>query len=110
MVRAALLSILFFFVFPLAHSSQFHLDAVVPEKPLSNGEPTLYDLITIERRATIFGDYLRMVKDITDSLGDRGVATTVLVPTNKAVLALARKPYVARSPRLSHDLDAQVHA
>jgi len=74
------------------------LDPMASEAPSSAGEPTLYDLIMIERHATIFGDYVRTVKDITTRLGDREMATTVLVPTNKAVIALARKPHQGPPP------------
>lgn len=89
------LSLLSVFIAPLVQSSQLPMNsAASSEQPLSSGEPTLYDLIMIDRRATIFGDYVRSVSDITGRLSDRNVMTTVLVPTNKAVLALARKPYV----------------
>jgi len=36
---------------------------------------------------------------MTGLLGDRGALTTVLVPTNKAVLALARKPHQGPPPK-----------
>ncbi|KAF9513257.1 hypothetical protein BS47DRAFT_1344506 [Hydnum rufescens UP504] len=45
--------------------------------------PTLYDLLIVQTRASIFGDYLQ----------DGSPKSTVLVPTNKAVLALSRKPH-----------------
>ena len=64
------------------------------ETPFSSGEPTLFDLLVIDRRGSIFSDYVRNAKDIASRLNDRRQATTVLVPTNKAVLALARKPCV----------------
>jgi hypothetical protein len=61
----------------------------------STGEPTLYDLIMIQtRRASIFGDYMRSVVDVRGRLSDRNLVSTVLVPTNKAVLALPAKPCV----------------
>lgn len=80
-------------VFPLAMASQLPINPAT-EQPLSGGEPTLYDLIMIERRATIFGDYLRKLNDVAGLLNNREALTTVLVPTNRAMLALARKPYV----------------
>lgn len=92
MLGTALLATLFSFVLPLARSSQLPLDPVAAYAPFSAGEPTLYDLIMIERRATIFGDYVRTVEDIAFILRDRGAAATVLLPTNKAVLSLTRKP------------------
>lgn len=79
-------------VFSLSDASQLPMNPA--EKPLSAGEPSLYDLLTIERRATIFADYVRSLRDMTGLLNDRNKMNTLLVPTNKAVLALARKPYV----------------
>lgn len=97
MYRSLLHSILFFFMLPLSHSSQLPLSPASSEKPPSADKPSLYDHIMIERRVTIFGDYVRTVKDITDRMTDRDAAITVLVPTNRAVLALARKPWVLLS-------------
>lgn len=68
------------------------LPIAVDETTLSSGEPTLFDRLVIERRASIFSDYVRNAKDISNRLSDRNVKTTVLVPTNHAVLALPRKP------------------
>jgi uncharacterized surface protein with fasciclin (FAS1) repeats len=58
--------------------------------------PTLADLLTLEGRASIFYSYARetdMSALLTQSVAE-GEGTTVFVPTNKAVQALARKPYV----------------
>lgn len=64
----------------------------VGETTLSSGEPTLFDRLVIERRASIFSDYVRNSREISSRLSDRNAKTTVLVPTNHAVLALPRKP------------------
>lgn len=97
------------FILPLSKAAQIPMNPPAHpelglEQPLSSGEPTLYDLIMIDRRATIFGDYVRSLNDMTGLLGDRGALTTVLVPTNKAVLALARKPYVPELARVTRGL------
>ncbi|KAF8488693.1 hypothetical protein JB92DRAFT_3015871 [Gautieria morchelliformis] len=57
--------------------------------------PTLADLLTLEGRASIFYSYARetdMSALFTQSVTE-GEGTTVFVPTNKAVQALARKPH-----------------
>lgn len=71
-------------------------NAVIADDVELNADlPTLYDLITIQsRRASIFGDYLRSVADMNTRLADRNTMSTVLLPTNKAVLAMNRKPCV----------------
>ena len=65
-------------------------DFVRPEGSL----PRLAELLTLEGRASIFYSYARetsMSALFTQSMGE-GEGTTVFVPTNKAVQALARKP------------------
>ena len=52
---------------------------------------TLADLLTIEPSASIFYDYARGV-DLGNKLNDKSSMVTVLVPMNKAVMKLARKP------------------
>jgi hypothetical protein len=54
--------------------------------------PTLADLLTIESSASIFYSYARELP-MSKILSDEGEQLTILVPTNKAVMALARKPY-----------------
>lgn len=64
--------------------------------------PTLADLLTLEGRASIFYSYARetdMSARFVRAEGE-GEGTTVFVPTNKAVQALARKPYVLLSSLL----------
>ncbi|KAF8515777.1 hypothetical protein BU17DRAFT_67706 [Hysterangium stoloniferum] len=54
--------------------------------------PTLADLLTLETRASIFYSYAREV-DTSERFSDNGDALTMFVPTNKAVMALGRKPH-----------------
>ncbi|KAF8588371.1 hypothetical protein K439DRAFT_1613626 [Ramaria rubella] len=63
-------------------------DYVRPEGNL----PTLADLLTVEGRASIFYSYARET-DMSARFVEQGEGTTVFVPTNKAVQALARKPH-----------------
>lgn len=57
---------------------------------------TLSDLLTIEHSASIFFSYARET-ELSQLFQDKDAGTTLLVPTNKAVMALARKPYVPLS-------------
>lgn len=59
--------------------------------PQTNAEPTLADLLTIEPSASIFYSYAREL-ELSRSFSDKDSRMTLLVPTNKAVMALARKP------------------
>ncbi|KAF8311158.1 hypothetical protein DL93DRAFT_2083604 [Clavulina sp. PMI_390] len=108
-----LLALLSLASFSLSNASQLPLNPAEPamsasEAPLSAGEPTLYDLIMIERRTTIFGDYLRKLTDVAGRLNDRSTGSTVLVPTNKAVLALARKPHQGPPPSTDSVPDGEI--
>jgi len=60
-------------------------------RPLSNARPTLFDLLTIESRSSIFFSYARELQ-LSRMFVDMDSNLTLLVPTNKAVMALARKP------------------
>ena len=60
------------------------------ERP-SNQLPTLFDLLTIEPTTSIFFSYAREL-ELSRLLVDLDSNVTVLVPTNKAVMALAKKP------------------
>ncbi len=59
--------------------------------PLTTTKPLLSDLLTIESSASIFYSYAREL-ELSKMLEDENARLTVLVPTNKAVMALARKP------------------
>ncbi|KAH8998750.1 hypothetical protein EDB86DRAFT_2909913 [Lactarius hatsudake] len=70
---------------------------VIPAIPMdyerpSNALPTLFDLLTIEPTTSIFFSYAREL-ELSRLLLDLDSKITVLVPTNKAVMALARKPH-----------------
>jgi len=53
---------------------------------------TLADLLTIESSASIFYDYARGIS-LGNKLNDKSSMVTVLVPSNKAVMKLAKKPH-----------------
>ncbi|SRR6266851_4645066 len=60
-------------------------------RPSSDGRPTLFDLLTIEPRTSIFFSYAREL-ELSRLFVNVDSNITLLVPTNKAVMALARKP------------------
>ncbi len=60
-------------------------------RPASNVRPTLFDLLTIESSTSIFFSYAREL-ELSRSFVNVDSKLTLLVPTNKAVMALARKP------------------
>ena len=60
-------------------------------RPASNVRPTLFDLLTIESGSSIFFSYAREL-ELSRLFVDADAKLTLLVPTNKAVMALARKP------------------
>jgi hypothetical protein len=60
-------------------------------RPLSNARPTLFDLLTIEPSTSIFFSYAREL-ELSRLFVDVDSKLTLLVPTNRAVMALARKP------------------
>lgn len=61
------------------------------DHPLTTPKPTLTDLLTIEPRASIFFSYAREL-ELSTLFAVLDTQTTLFVPTNKAVMALARKP------------------
>jgi hypothetical protein len=60
-------------------------------RPTSNVHPALFDLLTIEPGTSIFFSYAREL-ELSRLFVNVDSNLTVLVPTNKAVMALARKP------------------
>jgi hypothetical protein len=60
-------------------------------RPSSNVHPTLFDLLTIESSTSIFFTYAREL-ELSRLFVDSESKLTLLVPTNKAVMKLARKP------------------
>ncbi|TFY71804.1 hypothetical protein EVG20_g1205 [Dentipellis fragilis] len=65
-----------------------------------HSQPTLYDLLTIEPAASIFFSYARET-EMSRLFEDINAKSTVLVPTNKAIMALTRKPH--QDPEPVHD-------
>lgn len=61
--------------------------------PQKHAKPSLADLLTIDSSASIFYTYARET-ELSSRLTDENSRLTVFVPTNKAVMALARKPCV----------------
>jgi len=66
-------------------------------RPAPNIRSTLFDLLTIEPGASIFFSYAREL-ELSRLFVDGNSNLTLLVPTNKAVMALARKPHQAPVP------------
>jgi len=63
-----------------------------PLHPPVHYKPLLSDLLTIESSASIFYSYAREL-ELSRILSDTKAKITVLAPTNKAVMSLARKPH-----------------
>ncbi|RDX46784.1 hypothetical protein OH76DRAFT_1406638 [Lentinus brumalis] len=64
---------------------------------INSGKPSLADLLTIESSASIFYSYAREI-ELSQLFSDPNARSTVLVPTNKAVVALPRKPHEGPKP------------
>ncbi|KAG8920823.1 hypothetical protein FRC01_000572 [Tulasnella sp. 417] len=64
-------------------------DFVRPDNTL----PTIFDLLVLQRGSSIFFDYLRESGAISKRMKDESVKTTLLLPTNKAVISLGWKPH-----------------
>ena len=82
-----------FFLFPFLASALINDQTVMGETQanLSHSTQTLADFLTIEPSASIFYDYARGV-DLGNRLSDESSVITVLVPMNKAIMKLAKKP------------------
>ena len=97
-MRFQLLSLL---VLPLLASASTDEQMVLPAPPagpgepfapvINSGKPSLADLLTIDSSASIFYSYAREI-ELSQIFSDPNARSTVLVPTNKAVVALPRKP------------------
>jgi hypothetical protein len=59
--------------------------------PVKHSQPSLQDLLTIETSLSIFFSYAREI-EASGLFANETAMTTLLVPTNKAVMALSRKP------------------
>lgn len=90
MLRSRLVT---FLLFPLLSSALADEQIVIgqTQTALSHSTQTLADLLTIEPSASIFYDYARGV-GLDNKLNDKSSMITVLVPRNKAVMELAKKP------------------
>lgn len=61
--------------------------------PLITPQPTLADLLTIEPSASIFYSYAREL-ELSAIFSEPSANVSLFVPTNKAIMALSRKPWV----------------
>ena len=59
--------------------------------PLITPQPTLADLLTIEPSASIFYSYAREL-ELSSIFSEPSAKVSLFVPTNKAIMALSRKP------------------
>ncbi|KAI0005506.1 hypothetical protein BJV74DRAFT_804865 [Russula compacta] len=66
-------------------------------RPTSSVCPTLFDFLTIEPGASIFFSYAREL-ELSRLFVNTESNLTLLVPTNKAVMALTRKPHQGPVP------------
>ena len=92
-MRFQFLALLFLPVLALSSSSQEQQIVMNNDagRPFISLQPTLADLLTIEPSASIFYSYAREL-ELSARFADDRVRYTLFVPTNKAVMALARKP------------------
>ncbi|SJL07772.1 uncharacterized protein ARMOST_11122 [Armillaria ostoyae] len=91
------LSVLSFFALPFMSALGEQVPMNSDYTPLTTTKPLLSDLLTIESSASIFYSYAREL-ELSKMLEDENARLTVLVPTNKAVMALARKPHQGPAP------------
>ncbi|PPQ96149.1 hypothetical protein CVT26_004784 [Gymnopilus dilepis] len=78
-----------------SEGDQIVMDSVLDSPtyvPQTSSKPTLADLLTIEPSASIFYSYAREL-ELSATFSNSGAKLTVFAPTNKAVMALARKPH-----------------
>ncbi|KAK7035774.1 FAS1 domain-containing protein [Favolaschia claudopus] len=89
-MRLQLCSIL---ALPLLHALASQGEQVVMDSSAAHQsmKPTLADLLTIESSTSIFYSYARELT-LSNMLSSTG-AVTIFAPTNKAIMALARKPH-----------------
>ncbi|OAX41016.1 hypothetical protein K503DRAFT_736490 [Rhizopogon vinicolor AM-OR11-026] len=76
----------------MSHSSNEESLPASGPSPFTSSQPTLADLLTIEASASIYYSYAREI-DLSSLFSSESVWFAILVPTNKAVMALARKPH-----------------
>ena len=94
-MRLQLLSLLVLPFLALASSEEQMVLAGTGKEPfvpvVHSSGPTLADLLTIESSTSIFYSYAREL-EISQLFSNPDARSTLLVPTNKAVIALPRKP------------------
>lgn len=81
----------FTFILPLLTLGQEQVPMQNSGSPKLHSQPSLADLLTIEPSASIFFSYARELQ-MSNIFSEENAGITLLVPTNKAVMALARKP------------------
>jgi len=107
-----LFSILYLLVLPIItvtsvlQEEQIVMDAKDQYTPLTHSKPSIADLLTIEPSVSIFYSYAREL-ELSNIFSDKKSVFTVLVPTNKAVMALSRKPHQGPPPSPS-DSDIEI--
>jgi hypothetical protein len=85
------------FLLPISSASendQFVMSVGLGEPdytPQITPQPTLADLLTIEPSASIFYSYAREL-ELSSIFSEPCAQVTLFVPTNKAIMALSRKP------------------
>ncbi|TFK21550.1 hypothetical protein FA15DRAFT_672482 [Coprinopsis marcescibilis] len=85
---------------PVLASQSEQIPMAIPNEdyvPQVSSKPSLADLLTIESSASIFYSYAREL-ELSRGLSQRDMKMTLFVPTNKAVMALARKPHQDSKP------------
>ncbi|KAK1234595.1 hypothetical protein PQX77_002202 [Marasmius sp. AFHP31] len=84
---------------PAARRQQIPMMMEPEYTPQTNSAgPTLADLLTIDSSTSIFYSYAREL-ELSKLLNDESAGLTLLAPTNKAVMALARKPHESTETR-----------
>jgi uncharacterized surface protein with fasciclin (FAS1) repeats len=90
-----LLSLFFLPISSASEDDQFVMSAGLGEPeytPQITPQPTLADLLTIEPSASIFYSYAREL-ELSSIFSELCAQVTLFVPTNKAIMALSRKPH-----------------
>jgi hypothetical protein len=86
-----LYSLFFLPLLSSASDNQIFMGGQSDHTPLTTPQPTLADLLTIEPSASIFYSYARELK-LSSILFEPSAQVSLFVPTNKAIMALSRKP------------------
>ncbi|PFH46049.1 hypothetical protein AMATHDRAFT_77840 [Amanita thiersii Skay4041] len=76
----------------MAHTEEQTVLTKGSYSPQAHSAPSLTDLLTVEQSASIFYSYAREL-ELSKLFSDNSAKITIFAPTNKAVMALARKPH-----------------